>query len=298
MTEHEMEELIATYPKDFFPRKDMVLKGRQGSFSGVGRFDLWFEDEHGTNVLMELKARPAKYQDADQLAKYWKALEDAGKGSILMWLVATDIPAQVREFLDRVGIEYTEIHEGEYRRVAAKHNFTFRSDSGQARPAGLPQRPPDGREWHGSTDWGVGRNAAEFLSRCEPKSKAFFEEFFNRQKTMTRCTQITWDHESGFSMSFRFGSRGFCKMIWGFPTENRQRARSGNSDSLCFPFDFAVKEGVSEGFLSDFYRALADGVCLRGGQKRPRICVADLSQEEIKHILTVVSTYVEKAAAG
>lgn len=27
MTEREMEDLIAAHPRDFFPRKDMVLKG-------------------------------------------------------------------------------------------------------------------------------------------------------------------------------------------------------------------------------------------------------------------------------
>lgn len=134
MTEHEMEDLIAAHPKDFFPRKDMVLKGRQESFSGVGRFDLLFEDEHRTNVLMELKARAAKYEDASQLAKYKTALEERGERNVLMWLVATLIPKPVREFLDSIGIEYTEIHETEYRIAASRHNITFESESKKQPP--------------------------------------------------------------------------------------------------------------------------------------------------------------------
>jgi len=122
MLESVMEELIAKYPMDFFPRKTLILTGRQGSFSGVGRFDLLFTDEHQTNILMELKARPAKYEDASQLAKYKDALKQQGSSNILMWLVATDIPNSIREFLDRIGIEYTEIHESEYRQIAVKHN--------------------------------------------------------------------------------------------------------------------------------------------------------------------------------
>ena len=93
MLESVMEELIANYSGDFFPRKILTLTGRQGSFSGVGRFDLLFKDEHQTNILMELKARPAKYEDASQLAKYFNALKQQGKKDIIMWLVATIIPS-------------------------------------------------------------------------------------------------------------------------------------------------------------------------------------------------------------
>lgn len=69
MNEREMEGLLAAYPVEFFPRQSFVLKGRQQSFAGVGRFDLLFEDQFQSNILMELKARPAKYEDATQLAK-------------------------------------------------------------------------------------------------------------------------------------------------------------------------------------------------------------------------------------
>ncbi len=121
MLESVMENLIAKYPSDFFPRKALTLTGRQGSFSGVGRFDLLFKDEHQTTILMELKARPAKYEDASQLAKYYDVFKQQGKKDVLMWLVATGIPQSVREFLDRIGIEYTEIHESEYKVIALRH---------------------------------------------------------------------------------------------------------------------------------------------------------------------------------
>ena len=121
MLESVMENLIAKYPSDFFPRKTLTLTGRQGSFSGVGRFDLLFKDEHQTTILMELKARPAKYEDASQLAKYYDVFKQQGKKDILMWLVATGIPQSIREFLDRIGIEYTEIHESEYRVIALRY---------------------------------------------------------------------------------------------------------------------------------------------------------------------------------
>src|SRR5690348_2321198 len=118
MLERQIEDLIAAYPEEFFPGHTLALKKRQGVFAGVGRFDLLFVDSYSTNVLMELKAVTAKYEHATQLAKYKEALEAKGECNILMWLVAPSIPTAAREFMDRVGIEYTEIHETQFRRVA------------------------------------------------------------------------------------------------------------------------------------------------------------------------------------
>jgi hypothetical protein len=121
MTEREMEDLIAEYPDDFFPDRGFKLSDRQQHFAGVGRFDLLFKDRFETNILMELKAVPAKYEVATQLAKYRDEMVSRGEKHILMWLVAPQIPASVREFLDRIGIQYTEIHEAEFRCVADRH---------------------------------------------------------------------------------------------------------------------------------------------------------------------------------
>jgi len=95
----------------------------------VGRYDLLFLDEFGTQVLMELKAIPAKYEHATQLAKYSDALREKNAKHIQMWLVAPSIPRSVRDFLDQVGIEYTEIHEAEFRKVAARHDYSFASEN-------------------------------------------------------------------------------------------------------------------------------------------------------------------------
>jgi hypothetical protein len=128
MSERDMEDLIADHPDDFFPDKGLQLLGRLQSFAGVGRFDLLFEDRFNTKILMELKAVPAKYEVATQLAKYKNELRNRGEIHILMWLVAPHIPHSVREFLDRIGIEYTEIHVPEFRRIAERHGKTIHSE--------------------------------------------------------------------------------------------------------------------------------------------------------------------------
>jgi hypothetical protein len=127
MLESEMEDLIAAYTDEFFPDRGWKLTGRQGSFLDVGRFDLMFhEDRHDTNILMELKAGTAKFDVADQLFRYKDELQSRGEKNILMWLVAPQIPSSVREFLDGIGIEYTEIHAAIFRQVADRHGFLFR----------------------------------------------------------------------------------------------------------------------------------------------------------------------------
>jgi hypothetical protein len=106
----------------------------------VGRFDLLFQDEFQTNILMELKARPAKYEDANQLARYHDELVRRGEKNVLMWLVAPQIPNSVKEFLDRFGIEYSEIHINEFIRVAQRHNVPV--DPGPESPQTTIQPTP------------------------------------------------------------------------------------------------------------------------------------------------------------
>jgi hypothetical protein len=144
MIERDMEDLIANHPDDFFPGKGFNLQARQESFAGVGRFDLLFEDRFKTQILMELKAVPAKYEVATQLAKYKDELQDRGETHILMWLVAPNISQSVREFLDRIGIEYSEIHVSEFRCVAERHGEPIHSEAPrQAPPApGMKRSAP------------------------------------------------------------------------------------------------------------------------------------------------------------
>lgn len=129
MIERDMEDLIANYAADFFPRQHLVLIGRQMSFAGVGRFDLLFKDEHDSTILMELKARTLKYEDATQVAKYRDELKRNGCKNIVMWLIAPQIPSSVREFLDDKGIEYSELHFPEFRRIAERREFVIKSET-------------------------------------------------------------------------------------------------------------------------------------------------------------------------
>jgi hypothetical protein len=187
MLERVMEDLIAANPDHFFPRHGFVLQGRQQSFRGVGRFDLLFTDRHRMNILMELKAVPAKWETIDQVVRYRDALVEKGSTNIIMWIVAPKIPFGLRDFLDHVGVEYSEIHETEFRRVAAIMGYNL-SEISDATPQAAqvvelqsvpkPQFPSSTISSDGGTDeWGFGlATQPSYLLRALEQGKKTKEE--------------------------------------------------------------------------------------------------------------------------
>ena len=122
LSEHQLEEILAAYPDDFFPHREFRLVGRQTSFAGVGRFDLLFEDGAGRKWLIELKAVPLKITDTDQVMRYHEELHTrAPEDLVIPCFVAPVIPPHVRSYLDGKGIEYREFTHAEFHRVAAAH---------------------------------------------------------------------------------------------------------------------------------------------------------------------------------
>jgi hypothetical protein len=306
ISEWEMEELLAGYPEEFFPRRVLHLRNRQQPFAGVGRFDLLFQDQFDRNILMELKARPAKVDVADQLVKYKEALEEQGEKNVIMWLIALLIPKTVADFLDRFGVEHTEIHEAEFRQVGSRHAFVFKSDSGE-KPA-ITETPTTKARWRAdsrpvakASSWSIAGTRSsdgspeEFLQRCDSEGRAFFSALFERIKSLGTKARLTWNHESGFSLQFQFPRLGFAEMVWGFPLTNLQgKARA---QKLVFPFDLAVRRGVPEEFLSSFADAIVERVSFTGGQKRPSILLNGLTATETDHAVKTIVEFAEKASA-
>jgi len=56
--------------------------------------------------------------------------------------VAPVVPQHVADFLDRFGVEHTEIHEAEFRQVASRHNYVFASESAPPRARVVPVVEP------------------------------------------------------------------------------------------------------------------------------------------------------------
>ncbi|MCL5279521.1 MAG: hypothetical protein M1376_06410 [Planctomycetes bacterium] len=78
------------------------------------------------------------------MAKYKEALNARGIKNILMWLVAPLVPGAIREFLDGIGIEYSEIHEATFKEVAERHAYALRDHAptlGSAKQADTFRNP-------------------------------------------------------------------------------------------------------------------------------------------------------------
>ncbi|MGD0497318.1 MAG: endonuclease NucS domain-containing protein [Bryobacteraceae bacterium] len=206
-----MEDLIAAFPEEFFPRQGLVLKGRQESFEGVGRFDLLFTDRYKRNVLMELKAVVAKWDNANQLAKYKDALEARGEANILMWLVAPNIPKPIRDFFDMQGIEYSEIHEVEFRNIAARNERVIET----------PPKPPL-----------EPREPAPREDRKEPLRSAFapsFEFKVNHSFKDYENHPITVKKAARDALQSQGIDRGDLTVLYGNSPQLKGRIRSGTT---------------------------------------------------------------------
>jgi hypothetical protein len=105
----------------------LALVGRQRSFAGVGRFDLLFEDGFKTTILMELKAKTLKYEDATQVAKYRDELKRNGSKNVSNVARGSAHSNIGAEFLDDKGIEYSEFTLTEFRRIAERRGFVIKS---------------------------------------------------------------------------------------------------------------------------------------------------------------------------
>jgi len=95
----------------------------------VCKYDVLFSDRFGNQILMELEAVTAKSGDADQLVRYQQALTASRHRNVILWLVAPMIPKQTAGFLDRYGVEHSQIHEAEFQQVAARHDYSFASEA-------------------------------------------------------------------------------------------------------------------------------------------------------------------------
>jgi hypothetical protein len=201
MSEHEMEELIALFPDEFFPGRAFVLKGRQNSFAGVGRFDLLFQDQHGTNILVELKARPAKAEDIDQLVKYRDALKDRGEKRVLMCLVAPRIPPTIRELLEDFGIDHAEIHQAQFREVADRHGISpspeLRADSMAGGQAISARQDP----WQ--RDTGTTTVQKGWYYWADQNGKGYFLAFVNQKGS---CSMRRFDAQTGAFLGKEYDS--------------------------------------------------------------------------------------------
>ena len=74
MREKDIENLVAQYPDDFFPKEQLKLISQQYVVEGK-RFDILFEDKHHRKVIVEIKLGILSREVSGQIVEYYGLLK-------------------------------------------------------------------------------------------------------------------------------------------------------------------------------------------------------------------------------
>ena len=125
MLEKDIENLIAKYPKDFFPKEDFSLIRQQYNIKSR-RIDILFEDKYGRLIVIEVKRGILSREAAGQIMEYYGLLKESfPEKSIELVLCANTIPHERKTFLENVGIDCKELSLNLILQVAEKYKYTF-----------------------------------------------------------------------------------------------------------------------------------------------------------------------------
>lgn len=125
MLEKDIENLIAKYPQEFFPKETLTLKGQQFKI-GSCYADIIFTDKFGRLIVIEIKRGVLAREATGQVFEYYGLLkEQYADKNIELILCANIIPREKRIFLEEQGIECKEIGTSLITEVAKKYNYRF-----------------------------------------------------------------------------------------------------------------------------------------------------------------------------
>lgn len=138
MREKDIENLIALYPEEFFPRANFNLKGQQVKL-GSCYADILFTDKYDRQVIIEVKRGILSRDAAGQIIEYYGLLKLTKPDAIVELIVCANIiPHERKLFLENVGIECKELGLALIQKVAAKYNYKFLDDLKEENKKGLP----------------------------------------------------------------------------------------------------------------------------------------------------------------
>ena len=143
MKEKDIENLIALYPAEFFPKANFKLQGQQVKL-GSCYADILFADQYERQIIIEVKRGILSRDAAGQIMEYYGLLKMTKPDAIVELIVcANTIPHERKLFLENVGIECKELGLSLIQKVAAKYNYTFLDDLKEEDKKALPVLSPE-----------------------------------------------------------------------------------------------------------------------------------------------------------
>jgi hypothetical protein len=129
MLEKDIENLIASYPDEFFPNEGFQLIAQQYAID-KRRVDILFEDKYGRQIIVEVKRGILSREAAGQIIEYYGLLKQADSlKSFELILCANIIPQERKLFLEGAGIDCKELGIARITEIANKYNYSFIDDS-------------------------------------------------------------------------------------------------------------------------------------------------------------------------
>lgn len=112
-SEKDMEDAIANTPERFLKRNDLKLLSRQYRI-GNFRFDLLFKDGLQGILIVEIQKGTLDRNHSFKIVDYYNRYKNIRPDEkVEMIVVANVIPHERKQFFDKVGISYIEIHDEE-----------------------------------------------------------------------------------------------------------------------------------------------------------------------------------------
>jgi len=125
MLEKDIENLIAGYPKEFFPKEEFLLLGQQHTIEGR-RIDILFQDKFGRKIIVEVKRGILSREASGQVMEYYGLMKSKSPEDICeLILCANVIPSERKLFLENAGIECKEVSVGFITDLAKRVGYTF-----------------------------------------------------------------------------------------------------------------------------------------------------------------------------
>jgi len=125
MLEKDIENLIAKYPNEFFPKSGFKLIGQQVRL-GNKYADIIFEDKYGRKIIIEVKRGILTREASGQVGEYYGLLKTKNEDDFIeLILCANIIPPERKRFLEAIGIECKELGINQINKIAQKYNYTF-----------------------------------------------------------------------------------------------------------------------------------------------------------------------------
>ncbi|MEI8279544.1 MAG: endonuclease NucS domain-containing protein [Bacteroidota bacterium] len=125
MLEKDIENLIAKYPDEFFPKSGFKLIGQQIKL-GRCYADIIFSDKHKRKIIVEVKRGILSRDASGQVMEYYGLLKTENDSDIVeLVLCANIIPAERKKFLEAIGIECYELGINLINEIAERYKYKF-----------------------------------------------------------------------------------------------------------------------------------------------------------------------------